>query len=171
MESTLEVADIGFRDVNLFLCAMPETIAVINVEKDKHFQRKDIDLIWVYKYKNSEYMKRVEIKADRYSQTGNYFIETVSNQTKDTKGCFLYTEADFLFYYFVDTKELNVIPMPLAKEWFLANQDRFIEKELSTLVGKGSYVTKGRLVPKKTLNKEVKGVKVIMLNEQVNKVG
>jgi hypothetical protein len=172
MNSTMEVAKQASVEIEAFLRRKPETIAVINVEDDKHFQRKDIDLLWIYKYRGKEYMKRVEIKADRYARTGNYFIETISNQQKNTKGCFLYTEADLLFYYFVDTKELNSIPMPLAREWFLVNENRFVEKELSTKVGnKGFYTSKGRLVPKKIMNKEVKGVKVVFIEESEQKAG
>lgn len=62
--------------------------------------------------------------------------------------------------------------MPFAREWFLANEERFVEKELSTKVGyKGFYTSKGRLVPKQIMNKEVKGVKVVMVQEHEQNAG
>lgn len=62
MNSTMEVAKQASIEIEAFLRSKPETIAVINVEDDKHFQKKDIDLLWIYKFKGKEYMKRVEIK-------------------------------------------------------------------------------------------------------------
>jgi hypothetical protein len=166
MSSTLAVAKKASWRIENFLKQKKETISVINVENDKFFQKKDIDLIWLYKYKGSVYTRFIEIKADRYSHTGNYFIETVSNEQKNKPGCFLYTEADWIFYYFVDIGELNIIPVLEARKWFLENEHRFVEKELSTSKGnKVLYTSKGRLVPKEILNKEVKGVKVITLHE------
>ena len=104
-------------------------------------------------------MKKVEIKGDRYAHTGNFFIETVSNREKNTPGCFMYTEADFIYYYFVDTKELNVMPVEKSRNWFVKNMHKFEEKMLSTKVGDvGYYTSLGRLVPKKVMRNEV-GIK------------
>lgn len=165
MDSTLEIAKVASIKVEDFLRKIPETIDVINVEDDKYFQKKDIDLLWIYKGKNSAQMLKIEIKGDRYSHTGNYFIETISNQGKNTPGCFLYTEADYIFYYFVDSRELNLLPMPYTREWFLSNKDRFVEKKLTTSIGNNvAYSSTGLLVPKQILNKEVDGVKVKILD-------
>lgn len=171
MDSRVEIADRGTGEIVSVLEKMPHTIAVINVEKDKYFQKKDIDILWIYKNNGKEHMKRIEIKVDTYSESGNYFIETVSNMDKNTKGCFLYTEAEFLFYYFIHSKELNIIPMTFAREWFLKNEQRFRESELKTAVGRNGYRSKGRLVPKKVLNKEVSGVKTIIFKELLNIAG
>ncbi|WCK57291.1 hypothetical protein PP175_29310 (plasmid) [Aneurinibacillus sp. Ricciae_BoGa-3] len=148
-------------DIHPFLMKKPYTLRVIDVEEDKDFQKKDIDLLWIYKHKGAELMKRVEVKVDRYDKTGNYFIETVSNCTKNTPGCFLYTEADVLFYYFPGSKELNVLPMAEAREWFLKNQHKFKEITLSTTGWDNVlYESKGKLVPKKMMNEMVEGVRV-----------
>ena len=159
MKETLEIADKAYADIEKFLLSKKETIAVINVENDKDFQKKDIDLLWIFKKDGSPVMKKIEIKGDRYARTGNFFIETVSNESKNTPGCFLYTEADYIFYYFVETRELNVLPVEECKEWFLENIDRFEEKRLSTKVGFDGYSSSGRIVPKTIMRKEVKGIK------------
>lgn len=159
MKPMLDIAKQASDDIEKYLKQKPETIAVINVEDDKHFQKKDIDLLWVYKNNGKEYMKRIEIKGDRYSHTGNFFIETISNKEKNTPGCFLYTEADYIFYYFVETKELNVMNVEKSRDWFIKNIERFEEKFLSTKVGNiGHYTSAGRLVPKDVMRNEA-GVK------------
>lgn len=156
MKPMLEIAKQASKDIEKYLRNMPETIAVINVEEDKRYQKKDIDLLWVYIQKGKTIIKKIEIKGDRYSHTGNFFIETVSNREKGTPGCFMYTEADYIFYYFVDTKELNAIPVEKARDWFKKNLNRFEEKFLSTKVGNvGYYTSSGRLVPKNVMRKEV----------------
>ncbi|MEW6499503.1 MAG: hypothetical protein AB1589_44625, partial [Cyanobacteriota bacterium] len=59
----------------------------------------------------------VEVKGDRWNRTNNFFFETHSNLEKGTMGCFLYTEADWLFYYFVNTRLLYKLPMPKTRDW------------------------------------------------------
>lgn len=167
MQENMSAANNAAADITQYLLSLPFTVKVQNVEKDPYYQKLDIDLLWFYRLKGKTYMKTIEIKGDRYAHTGNYFIETVSNLTKNTPGCFLYSQCDLLFYYFLDTKELNIIPMKRAREWFLSNIHRFEEKKLSTkfLNGKIAYYSKGRIVPKKILNSEVPGVKTIYLNK------
>ena len=163
MKPMLNIAKQASSDIEKYLRSLKETVGVINVEEDKRFQEKDIDLLWIYIVEGKEYMKKVEIKGDRYAHTGNFFIETKSNREKDTPGCFMYTEADYLYYYFVDTKELNIMHVDKSRKWFLENIHRFEEKVLSTKVGNGYYTSSGRLVPKDIMRKEI-GVRHKRLN-------
>lgn len=156
----LRIGEIAVKEVEEYLNNMEETIEVINVEDDAEYQKKDIDLIWRYKMNGRKYEQRIEVKGDRYHHTGNFFLETISNIERNNPGCFMYSEADYFFYYFVETRELNVIPLRRAREWFKNNIDRFEEKFLSTKVGNYTYYTSaGRLVPKNILREEVEGVK------------
>lgn len=156
MNETLKVAKQASMDIENYLKSKPETVSVINVEDDKRFQEKDIDLLWIYNHKGKEQMKMIEIKGDRYSHTGNFFIETDSNKNKGTPGCFMYCEADYIFYYFIDTGEINIMPMIRSRRWFKSNIDRFEEKKLATKVGNGGmYTSAGRLVPKQIMRKEL----------------
>ena len=102
----------------------------------------------------------MEIKGDRHHRTGNFFFETVSNESKGTTGCFLYTRAEWLFYYFVEVQTLYCLPMYSVRPWFEENMDRFRERRTSTPVAEGQehYVTVGRLVPIQTVLAEVPGV-------------
>jgi hypothetical protein len=167
MQAASAVALQATKDLEAYLHKKPETIEVLNVEDDATCRTQDIDLIWtVRRPDGSQTVTTIEIKGDRYYHTGNYFLETISNEAKNTPGCFLYTAADYVFYYFVEEKELHVLPMPATRIWFQQHQHLFPEKKTSTPVGNGEYyVTVGRLVPRYRVIREVPGVKVIRLSD------
>ncbi|BAY97573.1 hypothetical protein NIES37_15150 [Tolypothrix tenuis PCC 7101] len=159
MHDALEVAKLATADIEAWLRSQLETIDIVNVEDDPQFQCRDIDLIW--KTHNGETL--IEIKGDRWNKTRNLFFETHSNLEKGTPGCFLYTEADWLFYYFVNTRQLYKLPMPKTREWFLITMRRFQERSTKTPVGSNYYTTVGRLVPIAVVMLEVPGVKIEQL--------
>jgi len=165
MQAATAVAIQAAQDIEAYLRKLPQTTDVINVENDLAYRTKDIDLLWFLKRANGSFAAvTIEIKGDRYYHTGNYFLETVSNESKKSPGCFLYTEADFVFYYFVKEKELHILPMPGTREWFWLHLNQFREKRTSTPVSSSaSYVTVGRLVPRELVLKEVPGVRIIKL--------
>jgi hypothetical protein len=159
---TASVARRAAADVTHFLLTFwPQTVAVHNVEDDSAYQEHDVDLLWAFI--DSEDQLRiipVEVKGDKYHKTGNFFFETVSNEGKGTTGCFLYTRAEWLFYYFVDSGALYCLPMHGVRPWFEQNMDRFKERRTSTPVANGTrrYITVGRLVPIQTVLEEVPGI-------------
>jgi hypothetical protein len=166
MNAASSVAVQAAKDLEAYLRNKSETIEVLNVEDDAACRAKDIDLIWTIRRPDGSHaVTTIEIKGDRYYRTGNYFLETVSNEGKNTPGCFLYTQADYIFYYFLEEKELHILPMPATRNWFRQHLHQFREKRTSTPVANGQhYITVGRLVPRSRLLKEVPGVKVIHLN-------
>jgi hypothetical protein len=144
-----------------YLRRRPGSVNVRDVRDDPAYRAADVDLLWIWTDSRSQRCtSKLEIKADRWHQTGNFFFETLSNKAKGTPGCFLYTEADYVLYYFVQPRTLYILPMPATRDWFLANQDDFAERETSTPVGSGEhYVTVGRLVPIAKVVAQVPGVK------------
>ena len=168
MNAASSVAVQAAQDLETYLRNKPETIEVLNVEDDPTCRAKDIDLIWTFRGSDGSHaIVTIEIKGDRYYHTGNYFLETISNEGKNTPGCFLYTQADYIFYYFVAEKELHILPMPATRDWFQQHLHQFQEKKTSTPVANGKYyVTVGRLVPRNQLQKEVPGVKIILLKSK-----
>lgn len=100
----------------------------------------------------------MEFIGDRWNKTNNFFFETHSNLEKGTPGCFMYTSADWLFYYFINTRLLYQLPMPKTRDWFGITINRFQERETTTPVGATRYTTVGRLVPITTVMMEVPGV-------------
>ncbi len=162
MAYTAGVAQQAATDVTHFLQSFWQnfTVAVHNVENDPAYQAHDVDLLWTIVDGHGRLRTiAIEIKGDRYHHTGNFFFETISNVGKKTPGCFLYTKAHWLFYYFVEIGHLYCLPMMTTQPWFYENSDRFQEKATSTPAGDGRYVTLGRLVPIQTVLSEVPGVR------------
>lgn len=131
-------------EIEAWLKKNPITREVRNVEDDRRYRQLDIDLVW----KTTEGDETIEIKGDTYHTTGNFFFETLSNRERNTLGCFMYTEADFVYYYFVTIKKLYVLPMPKIRIWFQEHMNEFRERATETAAGRDSfYTTVGRLVP------------------------
>lgn len=148
------ISKIAIEKVSNYLNSLEETLYVENVELDKEFQEFDIDLIQF----THEDVFNIEVKADTYD-TGNFFFETVSNESKNTLGCFMYTSADFIYYYFLKKDILYILPMPECRKWFISNQGRFEQKKLATRKGKKIlYYSYGYAVPIKTILEEVGAV-------------
>lgn len=160
MSYTTGVAKRATADVTHFMQTYwPQTVAVHNVEDDPAYQAHDVDVLWSVVDGNGRLrIIPVEIKGDRYHQTGNFFFETVSNASKNTPGCFLYTRAKWLFYDFVEISRLYCLPMWRVRPWFMQQDGRFPLQRTSTPVGHDSYVTIGQLVPIQTVLEEVPGI-------------
>ena len=155
----------GTADIEEYLNQLPETMRVINVEDEDKYRSQDVDLIWLREDDSGYHETLIEVKADYQEKTGNYFLETISNNKKDTPGCFMYTEANYVYYYFFNIKELHILPMPASREWFITNMDRFKEIATSTRInGIIVYHTIGRLVPKEVMQKEVDGIQVLTIS-------
>lgn len=163
-EDSTKVSQQAVEEIVVWLQEFDETVAVKNVEADPQFQKIDVDLIWVTQKR--EY--KIEIKADRWHNTGNFFFETLSNKEKNTPGCFLYTEADFVFYYFIVPKTLYSLPMPRTREWFQSKMHEFKESSTTTPVNGEQYTTVGRLVSIDKVVQQVWGVKKVQLKNRIS---
>lgn len=142
-----------------------QTIQVDNVESDPTYQKEDVDLIWKYKdHNNNIIVEKIEVKTDNYN-TGNFWLETLSNKELKTQGCFLKSYAKNYYYYFTSTKELYIIPIKDARDWFEENYHRFRESETTTKTETGQYshTTVGRIVPIAIMMSEVKSINRIKL--------
>lgn len=167
MRETDAVGRRAVREVTRWLWLDPQTRGVRNVERDPAYQTKDIDLLW----RTGAGEISLEVKGDRHDETGNLFLETISNADTGSPGCFLYTEAAFIFYYFVRPRRLCVLPMPATRDWFLERAGGFAERRTHTPVGAGSYATVGRLVPANLVMKHVPGARVVAMGEELDRAG
>jgi len=160
MAEAVGVANQAATDIEAWLKANPETVDVKNVELDPAYQRIDVDLLW----QTLDETYTIEIKGDRWDKSGNFFFETDSNAELGTPGCFLYTEAQYIFYYFVKTKVLYILPMPETRDWFMPLLNTFRERSTTTPTRGGSYYTTiGRLVPIREVLASVPNVETVSL--------
>lgn len=161
MNEAVAVGKQATADITFWLRGLSQTVKIENVEDDPNFQRLDVDLIWT----THKGRYQIEVKGDRYHKTGNFFLETHSNKEKGTPGCFMYTQADLLFYYFVVPRTLYILPVPATRPWFQARIDQFRQRSTTTPVGNRYYTTVGRLVPIKTVIEEIPTVTRYQLPE------
>jgi hypothetical protein len=135
------------------------TQLVHSVEDDSRYQPLGIDLLWVVPERSFLRSITVEVKGDRYDKTGNFFFETVSDLQRSTSGGFVITRAEWLFYYFINSRKLYCLPMEFVKPWFVANLGRFRERIAQSQRDQSHWRTAGRLVPVATLLHEVAEVR------------
>ena len=168
MKSRLLVEQSAFPAIKDHLNSFIDTVSITDVTKDREYRKKDIDLLWTINIAPTPQTLSLEIKADTYV-SGNFFFETASNAEKGTPGCFMYTEADFVFYYFLKTGELYKLPMPATRQWFKENMNLFQERSTRTPCGGplGHYTTIGRLVPIKTVMESNIGVEKSILRANI----
>lgn len=102
-----------------YLSNHSSTINLIDVSKDKWFQQFDIDFIQV----TNDGINKIEVKTDRLAnKTGNMVYEIYSDKRFYTLGCFEKTEADYIFYYLINTNILYIFDTQELREWVLEHQ-------------------------------------------------
>lgn len=109
-ENDLRFGETGEHVAWVQLLESPKTRQVLDVRKDKYFQEKDIDFLQL-DFNNN--VNKIEVKTDRQAHlTGNIAFETKSNSNK---GCLERSEADYVLYYLIETKETLLIDLPMLK--------------------------------------------------------
>lgn len=116
-----EIGNKGENTIFNFLSTYPSTTAIIDVTKDEWFQQFDIDFIW----QDTEYnIFKIEVKTDTLAdKTGNMVYEIWSDKRTHSKGCFEKTEADYIFYYLINSRTLYVFNTKELREWVLEHID------------------------------------------------
>lgn len=139
---------------------------VFNVEDDLLFRELDIDLIAQTEEKQTV---KIEIKADKYYNTNNYFCEVISNTTKNNLGCFYQTKSDYIYYYFIEEKELHIIPTIEAQEYLKANEYKFkdVYPKTTSTHGQLFYKNKGLLVSRDVLQANI-DIQIFNIEEILN---
>lgn len=66
---------------------------------------------------DAETVWSVEIKAELENKHGNFFLETWSNRERFTPGWMITLRSDLLFYYFLKSDELYIIPFRKLQKW------------------------------------------------------
>ena len=94
---------------------------VYPVEENPFYQKKDIDLILIVKEGTTLEKTTIEVKGDRNDRTGNLFLETVSDVRRNTEGAFLVCEADWYFYFFVESAKATTVESAFTRPASLNN--------------------------------------------------
>lgn len=123
---------------------------VRDVQSNRTYQKMDIDLL---AFKEGR-IYWIEIKCDRYSDSPNYFAETISNNKTGSLGCWYQTKSHYIFYYFPKSRELHIMDTVAAQEYVRSNEDNFRRINVKATRGYQNevwYNSVGYLVPKKEL--------------------
>ncbi len=173
--------NLGEREFIRYLAARTDTSHICDVSLVPEYQQKGIDIVWYKEPKTDgkiiitdeselerlvnahiidedlvdERMQRYtfEVKScSRISETGNFFLEKVSNFERGTTGSFFYTEAGIYTYYSLNERIFYLMPMPKTRDW--VKNHNFQEAMAETSEGGIIlYHTLGLLVPRKILLK------------------
>lgn len=157
-EDTLKIGEAGFNEVEGILKRLPNHYVALDRQLDKEFMKKDIDFIWIYEDEGIRY-KTCELKTDtKGHRTGNMFIEVLTNVARNKEGNYYYTECELFMYYFIESKELYIIPMDDLRQYVDSNKDSFKVAYSKSMVSDSiTKKAKGLLVPTKDLKKALRG--------------
>lgn len=72
----------------------------------------------------------VELKTEQSNKYGNLYLENWSNKTRSTPGWMQICQADWLWYYFIDSNELYQVKFDSLKDWAFKRNgvDQFKER-------------------------------------------
>ena len=136
--SDVQVGNKGENIIYDYLMNHPSTDSVVNVSNDKWFQQFDIDFIQI---DGDGGVNKIEVKTARLAdKTGNMVYEVWSDKRFYSKGCFEKTEADYIFYYLINTNILYIFDTQGLREWVLEHQHNL------KLVDMGDYAL-GYIIP------------------------
>ena len=111
----INIGQKGENKIYEYLINHSSTESVVNVSNDKWFQQFDIDFVHVDGNNN---VTKIEVKTDRLAdKTGNMIYEIWSDIRIYSKGCFEKTQADYIFYYLINTNILYIFNTLELREW------------------------------------------------------
>lgn len=131
---------------------------VQNVREDKEYREEDIDLVCSLK---SDEVLYVEVKTDSYT-SGNMFYELISNDVTGEKGCMEKTQADLVFYYFINPsyRSAYIFDVKELRSWVCEHKNDF---KLRRVYNRG-YCSFGIAIPMDRLMSDLSKIERIDLN-------
>ena len=113
--SDSEIGNKGENIIYDYLWKHKSTLKIVDVSRDEWFQQFDIDFLQIDIQNN---INKIEVKTDRLAdKTGNMVYEIWSDRRIYAKGCFEKTEADYIFYYLINTKVLYIFNTQELRTW------------------------------------------------------
>ena len=120
-KKSLVVGEMGEEMILDYLQKSPSISKIIDVRSEKLYQKMDVDLVVVTE--EGQELK-LEIKTDSY-KSGNIFYEWTSAVETGSIGCMEKTQADYLFYYFINLQTMYIFEMDRYRDWFNENKEMF----------------------------------------------
>lgn len=154
-KDSLKVGEMGEEKILDYLQQSLTVDRIMDVRGDEHYRDVDVDL--VVKMTSGEELK-IEIKTDTY-RSGNMYYETLSAEETGSLGGFEKTEADYMFYYFINLNTLYILDMNKYRQWFKQKQEMFdflgYQKKVKNARWKtGTYTSVGYAFPVSTLEND-----------------
>ena len=126
--SDIQVGNKGEEIIYNYLWKHKSTLKVIDVTKDEWFQQFDIDFLQV---DCNGSVNKIEVKTDRLAdKTGNMVYEIWSDRRIYAKGCFEKTEADYIFYYLINTKVLYIFNTQELRTWVNEHENKLWQTDM-----------------------------------------
>ena len=136
--SDINIGQKGENIIYDYLMNHPSTDNVINVSNDKWFQQFDIDFVQI---NGSGDVNKIEVKTDRLAhKTGNMVYEIWSDRRIYSKGCFEKTEADYIFYFLINTNIIYIFDTLELRDWVKKHETKLNRTNM------GDYAV-GYLIP------------------------
>lgn len=118
---SIKVGDRGEAHIIDYLEKSPAVKSILDVSGKKMYQEIEIDLI--LKMVDDSELK-IEVKTDTYT-SGNIYYETISAVETQSVGGFEKTQADYIFYYFINLNTLYILERKEYQKWFRSRQEEF----------------------------------------------
>lgn len=152
---SMEVGKRGEEHIIEYLNNSDNVKKIVDVRDIREYQKMDVDFLVTFA---DGIERKIEVKTDTY-KSGNIYYEVISSEESDTLGCFEKTEADYLFYYFVNWGYLYILGMGEYRKWFQEKQELFndagYKKRVRNSAGKNkTYTSIGYAYPVSILEEE-----------------
>lgn len=123
---------------------------VINVRSDPKYQKMDVDLLVTT---SAGVLVTTEVKSDNCYKNGNFCLETISNDKKNTPGWALYTSAAMVVIYFPQVDRAFLLDGPGLVEWMKKNYRNYpiMNNATPDSYGNELYQSECRIIPRQVL--------------------
>lgn len=119
----------GIRDIQAYLNSLPTTEWQKAVYNQDYYQKKGIDFIYVYKGKMLPKLMTIYLFCDSSKKSDEIMIHVPTKEETDENSP-LFSQADFMFYYFDELEKLKIIDLNDLRIFFSANLKQLEMKKL-----------------------------------------
>jgi hypothetical protein len=155
-QSCRRTGAVGVLEARKFLEGLPNTLGVLSLENDRRFFSWNLDLLWLHYEETGFLVEPVEVKTDTWD-TGNIYLELVSNDRSGKEGWLFTSRARWLAYHIVPLRFFAMLDLPALRNWYRNSrytQKRF-HKETWTRSGASGYRSIGVPCPSGEILAEV----------------